>query len=106
MGSSPVVGSSPDSILVTGFAPVWSKEFRDIQATIECGFNLKRVPDMIRTYNQMHCTDKYSQHSLIICPVWLNGWVLVYELSGCRFESSCSHLNFAISENTDKDLSF
>ena len=27
-------------------------------------------------------------------PVWLNGWVFVYELSGCGFESSCSHLNF------------
>ena len=27
-------------------------------------------------------------------PVWLNGWVFVYELSGCRFESRCSHLNF------------
>ena len=25
---------------------------------------------------------------------WLNGWVFVYELSGCGFESSCSHLNF------------
>ena len=24
-------------------------------------------------------------------PVWLNGWVFVYELSGCGFESSCSH---------------
>ena len=23
----------------------------------------------------------------------VNGWVFVYELSGCRFESSCSHLN-------------
>ena len=23
---------------------------------------------------------------------WLNGWVFVYELSGCGFESSCSHL--------------
>ena len=22
---------------------------------------------------------------------WLNGWVLVYELSGCEFESVCSH---------------
>ena len=27
-------------------------------------------------------------------PVWLNGWVFVYDLSGCGFESSCSHLNF------------
>ena len=29
------------------------KEFRDIQATIECGFTLKRVRDMIRTYNHI-----------------------------------------------------
>ena len=32
-----------------------------------------RVRDMIRTYSQMHRTDKYSQHSSIIWPVWLNG---------------------------------
>ena len=44
-----------------------------IQATIECGFTLKRVRDMIRTYSQMHRTDKYSQHSSIVWPVWLNG---------------------------------
>ena len=31
-------------------------------------------------------------HSSIIWPVWLNGWVFVYELSGCGFESSWSHL--------------
>ena len=49
------------------------KEFLDIQATIECGFTLKRVRDMTRTYSQMHRTDKYSQHSSIIWPVWLNG---------------------------------
>ena len=69
-------------------------KFLDIQATIECGFTLKRVRDMMRTYSQMHRTDKYSQHSSIIWPVWLNGWVFVYELNGCGFESSCSHLNF------------
>ena len=27
-------------------------------------------------------------------PVWLNGWVFVYEMSGCGFESRCCHLNF------------
>ena len=27
-------------------------------------------------------------------PAWLNGWVFVYELSGCGFESSCSHFTF------------
>ena len=43
-------------------APVLSNEFLDIQATIECGFILKRVRIMIRTYCQMQRTDKYSQH--------------------------------------------
>ena len=47
---------------------------------------------MTRIYSQMHRTDKYSQHSSIIWTVWLNGWVFVYELSGCVFESSWSHL--------------
>ena len=42
----------------------------------------------------MYYTDKYSQHSSIICSVWLNGWVFVYELSGCGLEFLCSHLNF------------
>ena len=34
--------------------PASSKEFLDIQATIECGFTLKRVCDMTRTYSH-HC---------------------------------------------------
>ena len=38
----------------------------------------------------MHRTDKYSQHNSIIWPIWLNGRVFVYELSGCGFESRCS----------------
>ena len=34
--------------------PVWSKEFLGIQATIECGFTLKRVRDMKEhTVNQI-----------------------------------------------------
>ena len=53
-------------------APASSKEFLDIQATLECGFTLKGVSYMIRTYSQMHRTDKYSQHNSIILPVWLN----------------------------------
>ena len=54
-------------------APVSSKEFLDIQASIECGLTLKLVRDMIITYSQMHRTEKYSQHSSVIWPVWLNG---------------------------------
>ena len=30
-------------------------------STTECGFTLKQVRDMIRTYSQMHRTDKYSE---------------------------------------------
>ena len=55
------------------FAPGSSKEFLYTQATTECGFTLKRVRDMTRTYSQMHRTDKYSEHSSIIWPVWPNG---------------------------------
>ena len=68
VGSNPVAVTSPSD-----FAPASSKGFLDIQATIECGFTLKRVRDMIKTYSQMHRTDKYSQHSSIIWPAWLNG---------------------------------
>ena len=68
VSSNPVAVTSPSD-----FAPASSKEFLDIQATIECGFTLKRVRDMIKTYSQMHRTDKYSQHSSIIWPAWLNG---------------------------------
>ena len=74
--------------------PASSKDFLDIQVTVECGFTLKLVRDMIKSYNQMHRTDKYSQHCSIMWPVWLNGWVFVYELSGCGFVSRCSHLIF------------
>ena len=61
---------------------------------IQCRFTLKHVRDMIVTHTQKHCTDKYLQNSSIIWPVWLNGWVFVYEASGCGFESRCGHLNF------------
>ena len=61
---------------------------------MECLFTLKRVREMTRRCSQMHRTDKYSKHSSIIWPVWPNGLVFVDELSGSRFESSCSHLNF------------
>ena len=89
-----IVGLSPDALTSTSdFAPASSKKFLDIQAAIESGFTLKCVRGMIRTYNQTHCTDKHSQHSSIIWPIWLNGWVFIYELRGCGFESSYSHLD-------------
>ena len=47
-----------------------------------------------KNVSQMHRTDKYSQHSQIIWPIWPNAWVFFYKLSGFGFESRCSHLNF------------
>ena len=61
------------SLKISYIVPVASKEFLDIQASIECGFTLKHVCDVIRTYSQMHRTDKYSEHSSITWPIWLNG---------------------------------
>ena len=47
-----VLGSNPVAVTsLSDFAPASSKEFLDIQATIECGFTLKRVRDMARTYS-------------------------------------------------------
>ena len=34
------------------------------------------------------------EHSSIIWPVWPNGCVFIYKLSGSGFESGCGHLNF------------
>ena len=43
-----------------------SQKLLDIQATIECGFTLKSVREMIRTYSLKHHTEKYSQDSSVI----------------------------------------
>ena len=90
-----VVGSSPVAVIYTSdIGSVSSKEFLDIQATIECGFTLKRIREIIRTSSQMQGTDKYLQQSSIVWPVWLHGCVFIYKLSSCGIESWCGHLNF------------
>ena len=44
----------------------------------------------IRTHNQLVRKGTLNRLSkLTIWPNWLNGWVLVYELSGCGFEFRC-----------------
>ena len=73
-----------------------ARSFLTFRRTIVCGFTLKLVLDMIITYNQMHRTYKYSQHSSIIWPVRVNGWVFVYELSSSGFESRCLHMFFRV----------
>ena len=63
--------------LQSDIAPVSSKEFLDIQATIECEFTLKRIRDMIRTHSQIHRIDKYSQDSSTHCTS-LAKWLSVF----------------------------
>ena len=43
--------------------------------------------NLTRTHN--HLADKWTLNHFF----FLNGWVLVYELSDCGFKSSCNHLN-------------
>ena len=46
----------------------------------------------IRTHNDL--VRKRTLNHLAKLAVWLNGWVFVYELSGCGFESRCCQLYF------------
>ena len=68
------------------YPAVSRKEFLNIQAFIGCRFTMKRIRHMIRKYSQMRGTDKYSHHSSIIWPVWLNDWVFVYEIVASWFD--------------------
>ena len=76
------------------FHASFQQELLNIQAIIECGFTLKRVPDMIRTYSKTDSTDKSSQKRSVIWSVELNAFVFVYQLSACRFKSKCSQSSF------------
>ena len=55
---------------------------------------LERGAKETRTHN--HLVHKPTLNHLLnlVWPVWLNGWVFVYEIKGCWFEFSYSHLNF------------
>ena len=54
--------------------PALSKEFLGIRATIECGFTLKRVCDMTRTYSQskitLHDFDAQSKPDIFKMILW------------------------------------
>ena len=66
---------------------LWVRSSLNFRQTTECRFTMKLIHHIIITYSQMNCTDNYSQHSSVIWPIWPYGWVFIYRLSGCRFES-------------------
>ena len=57
--------------------PASSKEFLDIQATIECGFTLKHVRDTTRTYSRMNFGMK------LIFRMWLGIHNYIWFFSPC-----------------------
>ena len=57
----------------------------------------ERVSDWFHTLYLPECQGTpYSNWAWYLnWPVWLHGWVFVYELSGCGFDSCCSRLKFS-----------
>ena len=50
-----------------------------------------RLNDCNGTRTHNHLVRKRTLNHLAKLAIWLNGWMFVYELSGCGFESRCSH---------------
>ena len=86
-----LLGLSPVAVTLTSdTAPVLSKEFLGIQATTDCGFTLKRVREIIRTYSQMPRKDKYSHLNHLAS---LAKYLSVRLRTNCLWtQSRCSHL--------------
>ena len=58
-----------------------------------------------RTHNHLVCKGALNHLAKWFWPVWLNCWVFVYRVSGCRFESCCSHLNFRYQACFEQEVS-
>ena len=59
-------------------APVSSKKFLEIQATIECRFTLKRARDMKITYSQTQ-SNKYVKQLLLSCILEREIFYFIYK---------------------------
>ena len=71
-------------------------KFKWLQPQISCLFRAQR--SLILRQNcrvWIHSgVCEWHDNNIAIWPVWLNGWMFNYELSGCEFELRCCHLNF------------
>ena len=63
--------------------PVSSKEFLEIQANIECGFTLKCVCDMLRTYSQVDLACKKKWNWFLLEEKDFNGDFISDKINGC-----------------------
>ena len=50
------------------------------------------------TVSYYHVTYTFQSESTLYKPVWLSGWVFIYKLSGCGFESCCFHFDHSFSK--------
>ena len=76
--------------IVTSFSQQYSYYMQNFLIPREktfCSFKNNRIQI------KMLQKSKFNQLQLDSNPVWPNGWVFIYELSGYGFESNCSHLN-------------
>ena len=90
-----IVGSRLIAVTQTSdFAPASRNQMLNIERGKDCGFNLKFVHDMTKTYSQMHSKDKYSHLSSIIWWLWSNVLVFAYVLNSCSLETNSSYLKF------------
>ena len=88
-----VVGSNlVAATLISDMEPASSMEFLNVQANCRLRILSETPSDMMITYSQIYCTDKYSQHSSVICQLCHNFWVFVHLQIRCGFKSAFCHL--------------
>ena len=74
------------------------------ESTLCSGLNVKeRLAQNRHSIWSLSDCKRIQIHNQLVCKwtlihlaklVWLNGWLFVYELTGCGFKSYCSNLNF------------
>ena len=65
---------------------------------------LLQYTQQLRDSNEIRTHNYLVRKRALNRPVWLNGWVFVYELSGYKFESRCCHLNSNIGPVSSKEF--
>ena len=87
-------------LLAQSRCDIWNLSDRNRNRTpnhLVCKRTLSHLAKLTKWFSCFVSTYLHSRHSSVFWPLWLHGWVFVYELSGCRFESRCCHSDFRLS---------
>ena len=71
------------SKMSSGITPVWTEEFLDIQATIECEFTLKWVCVMIRTCSPVSLFFMSNENKMQLIALFEHFWVRSNKIGPC-----------------------